>query len=224
MKLLGSKTVTLIGAGAIGSFTALTLTKMGVRKLKVFDEDGISEHNLPNQFFYPENIGQFKVDALQEILFQFNGVQIQKSIRNYRHQKLAETVIVATDSMASRAWVWEQFLAQDQCLNLIEARMGAEVGMVYTIRKKSYWTTDGRQRFDFHRVKKPDRKFYEDRLYPDSKVEPLPCTARSIIYNVLMIASLISRSYKAIIMNEKYPREVIFNMTFVNDRSLIIRE
>lgn len=213
MTLLQSKAITLIGAGAIGSFTALTLTKMGVNKLKVYDEDGVSEHNLPNQFFRKEDIGQFKVDALKQILENFNSVRIQKNCHFYTNQKLAETVIVATDSMASRQKVWGQFLKQFQCRNLIEARMGAEVGMVYTITKPKRSNV----------VSPKDFNFYEERLYPDSQVKPLPCTARSIIYNVLMIASLVCRSYKAIIMNKKHPREVIFDMTFINDRSLLIR-
>ena len=214
MKSLESKAVTLIGAGAIGSFTALTLTKMGVNKLSVYDEDGVSEHNLPNQFFRKEDIGQFKVDALQQILENFNSVRIRKNNKFFSSQRLAETVIVATDTMASREKVWSQFIMQPACRNLIEARMGAEVGMVYTIRKPKRSNVTSPKDFNF----------YEDRLYPDSQVKPLPCTGRSIIYNVLMIASLVCRSYKAIIMNEKYPREVIFNMTFVNDRSLLIRE
>ena len=42
--------VTVIGAGATGSFITLALAKMGVRHITVYDDDTVEEHNLPNQF------------------------------------------------------------------------------------------------------------------------------------------------------------------------------
>ena len=40
--------VTLIGAGGIGATTALTLAKMGVRILQIFDDDTVSEREHSN--------------------------------------------------------------------------------------------------------------------------------------------------------------------------------
>ena len=40
--------VTLIGAGGIGATTALTLAKMGVRILQIFDDDTVSERKHSN--------------------------------------------------------------------------------------------------------------------------------------------------------------------------------
>ena len=87
--------------------------------------------------------------------------------------------------------------------------MGAELGAVYTIAKK-----DGK-------IAPKDVKFYESRLYNDDQVPPLPCTARSIIYNVLMLSSLISRAFKGIVNGEKVPKELIFNMTQLDARSFM---
>ncbi|MFA5103544.1 MAG: ThiF family adenylyltransferase, partial [Candidatus Thermoplasmatota archaeon] len=41
--------VTIIGAGGIGSPTALAISKMGVEKITIFDNDIVEKHNLPNQ-------------------------------------------------------------------------------------------------------------------------------------------------------------------------------
>ena len=210
-RFLGKLKVTLIGAGAIGSFTALTITKMGVINLTIYDQDGVSEHNLPNQFFRIKDTHQFKIDCLQNIIHDFTGVTIKPNIRYYTKQKLGNVVIVATDSMSSRKLVWEQFLKQPQCHSLIEARMGAELGIVYTIRRLS------------NIVIPIDIKFYEDKLYSDKQAKQLPCTAKAIIYNVLMIASLICRSLKAVVSNEPIPREMVFGMTNITDHSFMIR-
>lgn len=207
-KLSKSK-VGIIGVGSVGSFTALTLAKMGVGKVVGYDEDGVSVHNLPAQFFAKSDVGQFKVDALEETLSEFaDDVEFTGVIKFYTDQKLEETTIVCTDNMTSRKLVWEQFLKQKQAKYLIEARMGAEMAKIYTIRDKS----------------KKTREFYEKTLHSDEKSYKLPCTARSIIYNVLMISSLIARSFKAIINEEQFPKELIFNMTRIDKLSLMLRD
>jgi hypothetical protein len=191
----------------VGSFSVLTLAKMGAKHLFCFDEDGVTSENLPNQFFRKKDIGQFKVSALADILKDFSDAKITTYVKPYTKQQLKETTIVATDSMSSRRLVWEQFKKQSKATNLIEARMGAELGLVYIIKKIN------------GKIPKKVYDFYESRLYADDKVKSLPCTAKSIIYNVLMISSLICRAYKSIVMNEKFPTEVVFNMTSINEHS-----
>jgi molybdopterin/thiamine biosynthesis adenylyltransferase len=210
--------VTVIGAGAVGSFSALTIAKMGVNRMEVYDEDGVSEHNLPNQFYREKDIKQFKVEALGDVLRDFCGVSITENIAFYTDQRLSDVVVVATDSMASRKQVWEQFKKQEQCRVYIEARMGGEFGLVYMLRKCSLGghTDLG--------LEIKDIEFYEERLYPDSKVKPLPCTARTIIYNVLVIAAMIARALKSIVNEEKFPREMVFNVRDINKFSFMVRE
>jgi hypothetical protein len=195
---------------------------MGAGLIDVFDEDGVNDHNLPNQFYRNRDAkgNAFKVDALQEIVEQFSDAKVYPWIKFYVDQPLQETVIVATDSMASRRLVWEQFLKQPQALTLIEGRMGAELGMVYTIRKKRNDADPEAPVIVF----KSDFDFYEEMLYGDEKVKPLPCTAKAIIYNVLMLASLICRAYKAVVQGEEFPREMIFNMTRIDKTSFMVRK
>lgn len=208
MQRIQTNSVTLIGAGAIGSFTALTLTKMGITKLEVFDEDGVSEHNLPNQFYRIQDIGQFKVDALQDIVEDFSEQVITVRKEMYTNQQLNSTVIVATDSMSSRRLVWEQHLKQPQTSLYIEARMGGQFGLVYTISSKS----------------KANVKFYENTLHSDKDSAQLPCTARSIIYNVLMLSSLISKAYASVMSDKPMPREMVFNMQDIHSSSFMVRQ
>jgi molybdopterin/thiamine biosynthesis adenylyltransferase len=204
-KLLKDRCVTVIGVGGIGSFSALCLGKMGVDRMELYDEDGVSPENLPNQFFRTDDVKEFKVNALRQILNEFTDTGVYAVNQKYIKQRLSETVIVATDSMPSRRLVWEQFLKQKQAKFLIEARMGAELGMVFTLRKDSKpW--------------KKDCAYYESRLYSEKTVKPLPCTAKSIIYNVLTIAGAICRAYKGLITDTPVPKEQDFNMTSLDER------
>lgn len=195
--LIKGKEVTLIGVGSIGSFTALALTKLGVEHMTVYDEDGVSNHNIPNQFYRMKDVNKFKGEAMAEIIQEFNGVTIQPKLEFYKDQPLSEVVIVATDSMTSRKMVWKQFVNQDSAKVLIEARMGGELGYVYLVVKGN----------DKHMT------CYEENLYSDEEAADIPCTERSIIYNVLMIASLICRAFKAVVKGEAgYPHEYVFDM------------
>jgi hypothetical protein len=216
-KLFKGSTVSLIGAGGIGSPTAICLAKMGVERIVAWDEDGVDDINIPNQLYRVKDVGQFKVDALQRIIGEFSDTEVVNVRGMFRGgrthlNELAPVVIVATDSMASRRLVWEEFLKQRVPHHLIEARMGAKLGMVYVISKKlvkGHWI-----------ISPKDFRFYEAHLYSDDKVKPVPCTAKAIIYNTFMISSLICRAYESILKKEKhFPREMIFNMTYMDERS-----
>jgi len=204
---LRKSSITLIGTGSVNSFAGLVLSKMGVGKIKAYDDDGVAAHNIAAQFFRKDDVGQFKTDALYEILREFSDVNFQGYNKRYTNQYLTETVVVAPDNMPTRKIVWKQFLKQKQAKYFIDARMGRELGILYTIRDKS----------------KKSRKFYEATLHDGAK-DPLPCTARTIIHNVLMISSLISRAYKAIIQKEDIPKEMIFNMTRMDEFSFMVRD
>jgi molybdopterin/thiamine biosynthesis adenylyltransferase len=204
---LRKSSVTLVGTGSVNSFVGLVFSKMGVGKMKGYDDDGIASHNIAAQFFRSDDVGQFKTDALEEILWEFSNINFKGYNKKYVNQYLTETVIVAPDNMRTRKVVWKQFLKQKQAKYYIDARMGAELGIVYTIKDKS----------------KKTRKFYEATLHDGAK-DPLPCTERTIIYNVLMISSLIARAYKAIIQKEDIPKEMIFNMTSINEFSFMVRD
>ena len=200
--------ITIIGAGSIGSFTALTLAKMGVGTIKIFDGDGVTTTNLSSQFFRNKDVGKFKVDAIKEIIEEFSECKVIPINQFYKNRALSEYVIVATDSMESRRVIWEQFNKQPKAQYLIEARMGAELAKVYTIKNKYN-----------------DFNFYIETLHSDAQAYKLPCTARTIIYNVQMISSLIVRAFKSIVQNEtNFPKEIVFSTRNLNAASLMLRD
>lgn len=70
--VLGVKTVGIAGAGGLGSNVAPALVRSGIGKLIIADYDTVSESNLNRQFYFANQIGRPKVEALRENLLRIN--------------------------------------------------------------------------------------------------------------------------------------------------------
>jgi hypothetical protein len=188
--------VTVIGAGAIGSAVVVTIAKMGCSNITVWDDDVLNEHNIPNQLCRPDAIGRPKVEALGQLVHDLAEVRIKSDCRRYAGQNLDGIVIVATDNMAARQAVWKRVKGSPRVPLLIDARMGAEFARIYTIRPISV----------------EDGQFYTENLYPNTEAERLPCSARSIIYCPTIIGGLIALQLKLFATNQPIRREILFDL------------
>ncbi len=65
MKLQKSS-VGIAGAGGLGSNVATSLARAGIGRILIVDYDKVEESNLNRQYFFRDQIGQRKVDALKE--------------------------------------------------------------------------------------------------------------------------------------------------------------
>jgi len=65
---LGRAVIGIAGAGGLGSNCAMHLVRSGVRKLVIADFDRVSGGNLNRQFFFADQVGRSKVEALGENL------------------------------------------------------------------------------------------------------------------------------------------------------------
>jgi sulfur carrier protein ThiS adenylyltransferase len=65
-------TIGIAGAGGLGSNIAASLVRTGVQNIIIADFDKIEYSNLNRQFFFPDQVGQYKVDALKENLLRIN--------------------------------------------------------------------------------------------------------------------------------------------------------
>ncbi len=180
---LANLKVTIIGCGAVGSFTALSLCKMGVRHLILMDPDTVNPENLPNQFYYQEDLGKKKVVACAEILVQFDSdVQVDMLTRPFIKQKLeSDIVICSVDSMDVRKRIWNSVVSHRKVKLLIDPRMSGQVIQVYTASPGD----------------PSSLKAYEATLIGESDAIHDQCTARSIIYTVLPVAALVCRQVAA---------------------------
>lgn len=131
----GEKRVDVIGCGATGSRIVLSLAKLGLENIHVWDFDKVEEHNIPNQVFGLKDVGSPKVRALAKLVKTSTGAKIATyNKRMDGTQKLGEIVFLLTDTMSSRKQIWNGALKfKLQTKFVIETRMGADSGRVYSI-------------------------------------------------------------------------------------------
>jgi molybdopterin/thiamine biosynthesis adenylyltransferase len=131
----GQRRIDVIGAGATGSRIVLSLAKLGIDDIHVWDFDVVESHNIANQAYALADIGRPKVEALRDLVKAQTGLEI--SIHNERvdgKQALGHVVFLLVDTMAARKEIFEKGLRYKPRTKLmIETRMGADEGRVYTI-------------------------------------------------------------------------------------------
>ena len=162
--------ITVIGAGAIGSFTVLALAKSGAERITVWDDDSIESHNLPNQWYRLTDLGRPKVQALQVLVREMTGVDIEIVQERFQGEKATEVTICAVDTMDVRIALWRALHPRPALY--VDARMGAEVGKVMCVGAFATW--------------------YEETLHPSSEAFRAPCTARATMYCASGLAAFIA--------------------------------
>jgi hypothetical protein len=183
-----NKSITIIGAGATGSYVAILLAQMGwgntsfnQGKMKVFDGDIVEQHNLANQIYEPSHIGKPKVEALKEIILRKCGFEIEvfnQMVNDETSTDLIQStyVFILTDTMKSRKEIFEKHLKIPFNTDLvIETRMGLKDGRIY-----SFNPNDGAH-----------VKEWKATLYSDDVAETSACGAsQSIVSTVGFLSSL----------------------------------
>ncbi|HSI21059.1 MAG TPA: ThiF family adenylyltransferase [Verrucomicrobiae bacterium] len=131
----GERRVDVIGAGATGSRVVLSLAKLGIQNIHVWDFDKIEEHNIANQVYDTAHIGQLKVEALAEIVKRSTGTVItQYPFAADGSKQLGNVVFLMTDTMRSRKEIWGKAIKLKPHVSLmIETRMGTDNGRIYSI-------------------------------------------------------------------------------------------
>jgi len=170
--------ITVVGAGAIGSFLVLSLAKMGCSNIKVYDHDTVEKHNISNQYYRLADTGAHKVHALREIVQEFCGVDIEVHAEKFENQSLDSVVLVsAVDSLKVRHEIFNHLKENNQSVQLfVDGRMGGLVGQVFAVD-----------------VANPDSMAkYQEFLFPPEEAEPERCTAKSTMFTVLSISGEMS--------------------------------
>ena len=65
--------VGIAGAGGLGSNCAAHLVRVGFRKLKLVDFDVVETGNLDRQFYFADQVGMYKVEALRQNLLRISS-------------------------------------------------------------------------------------------------------------------------------------------------------
>lgn len=196
-ELVASTKIVLIGDGGIGSPTAFALAKIGIVDLTIIDADTVMAHNLPSTMFRHEDIGIAKVLASKQILASFTDAKVVAVPEMFDgSQPLEGVVISAVDSMTARIAMWESVRYNPLVPLYIDARMGAELLMIFTLDP-----------CDPEMVER-----YEKTLYTSAQAAQVACTEKSIFYNVLVIAGLICSNVKKYLVNQPLKFKIVFDL------------
>lgn len=191
VSVLGEK-ITVIGAGAIGSFTVLALAKMGFGDITVFDFDKIEIENMSSQFYRFKDIGKNKAVALRELVKDFTNTEIEIIQDRYNGSRAFPGIVIsAVDSMEVRKLIWEAHKERAPSTKaIVDPRMGAEVAACYVMSP----------------MDKKDIESYEKTLYTDENAEQAPCTAKSTVYCALSLSGLVCTQIKGLLVKGVYGR------------------
>lgn len=182
------KSITVVGAGAIGSFTVLALAKMGFSKIYVVDDDKVEPENIGCQLYGKSDVGKRKAEALYHRCLD-SGVEISLStVRLTRNTACVpgDYVVSAVDNMKTRELIWDLFKLKSI---IVDPRMGAEFLHIYVGDNN-----------------------YPNTLYSDDEAEPEPCTAKATSYTALIAGGLVAKTIKSLVMDKPTPKTIKFNL------------
>jgi molybdopterin/thiamine biosynthesis adenylyltransferase len=186
--------VCLIGAGGIGAITAITLGKMGVHKIHLYDDDIVDEINLATQFHRISDVGYRKVRTVHNSIWEFS--QTHTSLNGYRVNKdtqlpVTDIYISTVDSIASRQEIWKAVQKSNRSALkpwYLDARMGAEVFELFVVNLQDYaWYSNTVNNAN------------------DDDIPDLPCTSKATIYTANIAAGHIGAAVRRIVTRKQQP-------------------
>ena len=183
--------IAIVGVGAIGSFTALSLAKMGYGNIRAYDFDVIDNENMNCQFYRHTDIGKKKTEALQELVEDFTGLKIRCFDEKIVDASgiNCDVLIASVDSMEVR-----KMLASTASFKwFIDPRMSAEYASM-----------------DIVPADKIDKHIGS--MYSDSDAVQERCTAKSTMYTVQLIAGQVIKAIKDISLEHNHIKTLDWNI------------
>ena len=185
--------ILIVGAGNIGSWTALALMKLGCQNVTVIDHDHVEEHNVGSQLYSSADIGETKVAAMNKrigLIAESQPVVQEQQWTPTMPLDDFQIIISAVDNINVRR---DLFMAlQGSGKIFIDGRMGGNSITVYTIPMQ-----------DEEKV-----KMYAETLFERKDALEVPCSERSVVYNCFIMAGYITNVIAHLANNHPIPPEL----------------
>lgn len=206
------QTIMMIGAGGIGSWTCLSLSRI-MHEIILIDGDQVDQTNVQGgQLYRTKDVGKSKVSAVTEICREFGCVNQIMALNQMYNEEVGMTDICITglDNMEARKQIFEEWerhitarkdVTADGKYLFIDGRMAGELCEVFIV--------DGN---------KPEQlEEYKNWLFDDLEIEELDCTMKQTTFVAMGIASFITSSLCNWLANNKMGieyKEVPFHQRF----------
>ena len=189
--------ILIVGAGSIGSWTALALGKLGCSNITVMDYDLVEPQNVGSQIYKSSDVGMNKIQALKERI----GLLLENDINTideawtpaYDLSNFA-IVIACVDNITTRSQLFDQL--QDKDVLYIDARMAGNALEIYTVKGND----------------EEDIKAYKKTLFLEGEEIPVECSERSVVYNVFIVSGLITDIVAKYANKQELPRELVMDL------------
>lgn len=195
--------ITIIGAGATGSWLALILAKLGIENISVWDFDKVEEHNIANQAYSTKFINKPKVEALHDLIFNQTDTLINFRNEAFTNQRLNGIVFLMVDSMETRKSIWENSIKMKSGVKLlVEPRMGLDVGRIYNVDPCNLTHI----------------KEYENTYYSDDVAEVSACgNSMTVVSTAMAVASWCARQLINFVNDDvELNNEILIDFKFNN--------
>lgn len=176
------------GMGGISSNLAFQVARMHPRTLIFYDDDTVEEANMSGQLFSNENIGEFKVDAINNMIRQYTLTTNAWGIP----EKFTEStppgpiMMCGFDNMQARKIFFESWCryigtVEDRanCL-FLDGRLSIDTLQIFAIRGD-----------DDYNIGRYAKEF----LFSDDEAEETVCSMKQTTYLACMIASLMTNLF-----------------------------
>jgi molybdopterin-synthase adenylyltransferase len=183
--------VTIVGCGAIGRPTALTLAHMGVPEIQIIDFDTVEQTNVTTQGFHQDEIGMTKVDAIAAEIVRIDpNIKVEVINDRWRPKyELGNIVFFCVDSILIRELMWKKMTPSTL---VIDGRMlGLNLSII---------TAPG------------EDEYYNDTLFPEEEAEPGRCTAQSTIFSAYAAASFMINNFALSLKGLPIPKRADITM------------
>lgn len=178
------------GLGGIGTWAAILMSRLRPKCINLLDPDLVSSVNLAGQLFLTEDVGDYKAQAVTQLIKKFSAyydVNYQFMSLD-QHTVIQPVLICGFDNMSARRTaygLWKKSVQatapekRDKFL-LIDGRMSAEVIQVFCLTgdNPDNWT-----------------KYEKDWLFSDNEAESTVCSYKQTTFCASMIGSLIVNLY-----------------------------
>lgn len=128
----------IIGCGAVGSYIAQALVRVGFKTFVLWDNDVLESHNIANQAYFTTQLGLSKTEALHDILKNINP-SVKIYLKGFFDEKASfngfskQIVLCLVDSPDARKLIFDKAKYNNKVKLFIETRMGLYNYLVYAI-------------------------------------------------------------------------------------------
>lgn len=211
--------ITLVGLGGIGSWTALLLARLHLSILHIYDPDIVDETNLSGQLYSTNHIGLSKVVATHKNLAGYSNFYSIQSFSSRYDRSYCDTpvMICGLDNMSSRKQCfesWKDALRKNSNYKerflFIDARLAAESFQVFCMTGEDAYLID---------------QYESQWLFSDEEAEQTVCSYKQTSFCANMVASVITNlvvNFVSNLQDDVIPRELPF-FTYYDATSMFFK-